>query len=808
MSDKHDENIEFDPAISPYACNSQRYIDHGLPVIPIEPGKKRPGLYVRGKWYPMAKWQEYSKKLPTAEDVELWQAWPEAGIGLLLGPMAGIIAVDVDTEDEYLLKKINEILPPSPVRKKGKKGWTSFYRFSGEVNKSWRVSGKPVIDLLCEGRQTLMPGTIHPDGMTYVWITEDTLDTFDFSHLPELPRDFNELMAQMIEPMMNEDDRRHLRHQNGPEAIEGERPTSGFAASYFREINTQALYHLDEWVPKLIPTAKANANGYRCKAFWRNAENLNVGISRQGIRDFGGDYGMTAIDLVMYAQNVPFPQAAEALRNALGIVVEEPSFQLGKPAVPPPPVPKVHGPNNEIDLMLATRGDKLFKPDVVRQEPAKTTPIPDFILQAPGMLGRVVGWMAETAPKYQPELFLAATIALGAAVMGRLYRTTYGNWSSLYVIMVAKSGEGKEHPQQSVLKILSAAGLGRLVAGSGYTSPGAVHSALMRAPSHIAVMDEIGKLLKLSRSHGAANAEAAIDKLVEAYTKVDSFMKPAEYSRMSLTKEKLELLGDLTVHNPAITLLGATTPATLYETLEDDLVTEGFLGRVFVVQSTQGRQETVSRVQTPPPEDIVEWVRDIANMDHIDLINQFNPATPATPTIMVFDSDADRLLADFDKELMYELKPQYEATNLDSLLARTREKAMRLSMIVAKATNVFGDNVIHADAVEWAIKYAKFCDLQTIQAVQAERSETPVERQIKKIISYINGATDCKDPDEGMQRVLAAGGMPRTRLLRAMKLDRRAFDILIDTAIEQGRISMTQGLPSLGYAGIVYWPRS
>lgn len=793
---------------SPFARSSQRYIDNGLPVIPIAPGTKMPGEYAAGRWRAMNGWQRWSTQLPSELVLNLWQAWPDAGIGLLLGPLAGIIAVDVDTEDEHLLAKINKFLPPSPVRKKGKKGWTSFYRYNGEINKSWRVKKQPVIDLLCDGRQTLMPGTIHPDGMTYVWITEDTLDSFDLSQLPTLPANFNDLMARMIEPLMDEDDRRHLKSGEGPKDITGDIPPPSFAAAYFRDINTQALHRLDEWVPRLIPTAKPNAQGYRCKAFWRHAENPNVGIARSGIRDFGGDYGLTPIDLVMYAQNVPFAQAAEALRAALNLAGEEaPALSVGKPkpAVKAAPlIVEAIGPKADDDPIMAAREAKLREERAKQQAEENAKEAPNFVLQAPGMIGRMAGWMAETAPKYQPELFVAAAVAAGAAAMGRLYRTNRANWPSLFVVMVAKSGEGKEHPQQCVSKILSAAGLDNLLAGAGYTSPGAVISTLLRAPSHIAIIDEIGKMLKLSRAQGASHSEGAIDKLVEVFGKSEDKLMSANYSTMSLSNKQLTGQGDRTVFNPAITLLGATTPDTFYQNLTRDLISDGFLGRVILVHSKRARQKTRPVDRTPPPDDVVDWIKAIADEAAGDLLTHMNPALPAKPVIMPISDEAQALFDLFDDELM-ELRDQFDGASLDTLLSRSLEKAIRVAMIAAKASNPPKDNIIRVEAAEWAIKWVRHYDLAAVKAIIEERSETLMQSLIKRAVRIIGAAKSYKHKQ--FQHVLKLGGMPHSKLSKDMGLSLREFKAMIDTAIDQGYITKTDGCPEAGFAGVVYWLR-
>ena len=71
-------------------------------------------------------------------------------IGLLLGERSGVIALDYDYGEE-IHEHIKKLLPPSPFRKKGKKGETLFYRFNGEVSKKWSRQGETVVELLSTG---------------------------------------------------------------------------------------------------------------------------------------------------------------------------------------------------------------------------------------------------------------------------------------------------------------------------------------------------------------------------------------------------------------------------------------------------------------------------------------------------------------------------------------------------------------------------------------------------------------------------------------------------------------------------------
>jgi P4 family phage/plasmid primase-like protien len=89
-----------------------------------------------------------------------------------------IVVLDID--DEELVTTIIAALPGLGPTKRGRKGITVFGLCSVEVgNKKWkRGKGlKPAVELLAHGSQTVVPPSIHPEGMEYVWVKESLLDT-------------------------------------------------------------------------------------------------------------------------------------------------------------------------------------------------------------------------------------------------------------------------------------------------------------------------------------------------------------------------------------------------------------------------------------------------------------------------------------------------------------------------------------------------------------------------------------------------------------------------------------------------------
>ncbi|MBB6578986.1 hypothetical protein HNP33_003091 [Comamonas odontotermitis] len=748
----------------------------------------------------MSDWERYFQRMPTELELEEWDKWPDAGIGLLCGKQSRIVALDRDYDTKGT-DALDRIIPWTPVRKRGAKGYTAFFRYSGEPSCSFNIGGARVLDVLSDGRQTLMPGTRHPDGHTYVYLTEDMLEEYEADDLPVLPPDFLQRVQATIAPYQTEADTKYQsRRATAPrDSTDRINTNLSAAAEFYSKLNQQALANPDLWVPRLIPTARRHGDGYRCIAIWRGAKNPNVGVHPSGIFDFGGNYGMTAIDLVMNSHQVPFARAVDALAELVPVeglpdfIVPE---TFGSAAKAPQPVAVQN-------IMEQAAPDISRAPDISKPAPAveqillpPTTSedaapaLPPFVVNPPGMLGELARWINATAPKSQPELAVAAAIALGSVLMARTYVSQFNNFTSLYFILVAKSTEGKEHPQAAIQHVLTEAGFPELIGGSGYTSAGAVFSQLLQAPAHLATIDEIGKMLKLSRAKGNSHGEAAIDKLVEAYGRVNGIMRPPTYSQMTLRQD--QQVQARVVYNPAITLLGATTGNTFYSNLTDDLIKDGFLGRCIVVESTQPRQLINLKGRAAEvPFHILEWCRlvHISGQNLGDLAGATGADTKPTTIPLTFDDACEPLIQAFERKLNA-LKDKHEHEGVDVLLGRTLEKSLRLAMIACKAEKA-SNTVITTQHLKWAIEYVQHYDTRLLDAVTHSRTVNDFDEQMQRMIGYIKSVRKLTDSEPGRASLMAQGFMPRSKLLKLMKCKAKALTELVDTAIESKLITKT-----------------
>ena len=151
---------------------------------PVIPGTKLPGYSYpnSNKYLNMTDWTNPNRPIET-----LLQ--PGAGICVLLGKQACgnyLIAIDWDL-DEAALVAMERF--PYTVTKEGAKGFTAFFRASIPIpSQDFKIGGRAAVQVLSDGRQTVLPPTIHPDiKRPYQWTSKFTLFDTRFSELPELP---------------------------------------------------------------------------------------------------------------------------------------------------------------------------------------------------------------------------------------------------------------------------------------------------------------------------------------------------------------------------------------------------------------------------------------------------------------------------------------------------------------------------------------------------------------------------------------------------------------------------------------------
>jgi len=401
---------------------------------------------------------------------------------------------------------------------------------------------------------------------------------------------------------------------------------------------------------------------------------------------------------------------------------------------------------------------------------------PTDLYSPPGIIKDIYEYSEEIAQIPQPALSMQSSLALGSVALGRMYKTDMNNFSSLFFMCIAKSGQGKENVKTVIENILDGAGFADMMAGDGYTSSGAVYSLLRHKPTHVTVMDEFGKRLESISKSTNSNKEDAIQVLMETWGRCHGTIRPDNYSMMTLTQKQQQEALDRSTVKPAITLVGMSVPRNFYGALSTGRIVDGFLNRFIVVESKLPR--TVSRMVpfAEPSYAICEWVRKVRETkNEMEQISRDNSEVDFKQRVVKFNDESKDLLNKLAHELV-DQQNKLEKDGLEVLLSRTREKAMRLALICAVAENP-NTNVIKGEMTQWAIDYVYYYDQLMVATCEDKVAGSEMESRIKQVLSFIR-----TQGEMGISR----RDIDRRELFRSMK----SFEVkeIINRLINAGEI--------------------
>jgi putative DNA primase/helicase len=182
--------------VSIFGTFAPLYWAAGLPVIPLKPfDSPEKGA---GKAPILTDWTKYGAQAPSSVEQDMWlRSYPNHNIGLPFGAASGLCAIDIDTEDEGLIKAIREILPPTPWTRIGAKGMGLIYKWSGQRNFKLRgEEGGMILEFLGMGNQMVVPPSIHPTTKRPYTADAPLYDVMD--KIVGLPSDIDQQLRELL----------------------------------------------------------------------------------------------------------------------------------------------------------------------------------------------------------------------------------------------------------------------------------------------------------------------------------------------------------------------------------------------------------------------------------------------------------------------------------------------------------------------------------------------------------------------------------------------------------------------------------
>lgn len=311
----------------------------------------------------------------------------------------------------------------------------------------------------------------------------------------------------------------------------------------------------------------------------------------------------------------------------------------------------------------------------------------------PGKAGRIAQVIYQSAPRPVAEIAIVAAIGLLAGVCGRAW-TIPKSGLNVYVILLARSGVGKEAMQDGIAMFINAAKRCRQDAAeffdfNDYASGQALTKAVAAKPCFLHVAGEFGRKLKRMSSR----TDSALQELRTVMTKLYSKSGPHSIAGGITYSDKEKNIGS--VSGVAFSLVGDSTPGTFREALTEDMMEDGFLSRFTIIEYEGERPpENLLQLHTLP-EDCVTWF--------VDLVTQAQTLFQRDQHIAVErDEPADAALKQFSLDCDRSINAAGDDNARRQMWNRAHLKALRISALLAVADNNLYPRITVEHAA-WAI---------------------------------------------------------------------------------------------------------
>lgn len=703
-----------------YAQLAGRLIELGWSPIPCS-----------GKVPTASGWSAWCDRQPMPALVDSWvRHQPDANVGLALSQRVAVVDIDRDPDGEVMAKALR-MLGDTPLKRVGQPGRIGlFYRLAEPMPPLKRPWG----ELLTKGRQVIGFG-IHPDTrQPYRWLDDDpTMVGPD-----DLPLVTRAQMEAFCGPETAGDAGPHvdtgLPAEATPEAVEGALKAIPIA---------DKVLTAQEWIA--IGYAVKHGLGDRGRQLWCDWSLLYPGCTNiecmrtwRAIKPDGSITIGTLFDRALQHGWSPEPELRfhpeddAAIEHGAGIaaaLMNGHAYALVEPVPEPVSAPEIPGNSTDIDAIVA---------------------------DAPGLLGDIVRWMVATAYKPQPWLSLGAALTAVGTAMGRKYRLTSPDVrSNLYVVALAPSGGGKEHPQVCIDRLFVAAGLGDLISMDMRSEAG-VFASIWRNATKLLLVDEVGHLMKVAMNERviAPHLRAIMTLLMKLWSRNKGRMNSGELADMrDLKKQRLE------VDQPSLSLYGSTVAEPFWQAMQEGSVSDGSLARFLIFQAAgdvPGRQygdiEPMERRQQELAADLLRIFVGGGEPTQLAVASSMGRHRPPTqesnpPPPALVDVPLDPACLPVIEALR--LRQEVEQATLGerdgrSVVVRRLEQTMRVALIAAVADNPLG-TIVYTQHVEWAASLTRACIDDMLSGIARHVAGSEREAKLKKVLGIIRAHGDWID---------------------------------------------------------------
>ena len=363
----------------------------------------------------------------------------------------------------------------------------------------------------------------------------------------------------------------------------------------------------------------------------------------------------------------------------------------------------------------------------VAKKPEKRPQLAESLLMPEGLLGDMVRHVRETARYDLPEVTLASCLAFAGMILGRRVRGVDDTRPNLFCLSIAESGTGKNHPRQTIKRMMHAAGID--VPREGAASATSIAKMMARTPSAVLQIDEAGLAFRAMKNPRSPQAELG-GLLSELFTSSNGFFSYRAYA---------DAKNETPVDQPHLSINAITTEQQLYAggfTHED--IEQGLFGRFLLFRPRDmDPDERFDLEVRPIPESIIDRIQswwDFMPWDRVAGANLM-PDHPE-PLVVPFSDAAKDRYRNYAKAITAKMRD--EDTFRKALWRRSKEKTSRLALVHACMKDGHrGGIVIDRDSMDWAIAISNYSTRGMVYDMDHSMVESAYQANVQYFVSKI-----------------------------------------------------------------------
>lgn len=364
----------------------------------------------------------------------------------------------------------------------------------------------------------------------------------------------------------------------------------------------------------------------------------------------------------------------------------------------------------------------------------------DIFEKAPGWLRDMTSFQYESCMFPLRESFLSSAIVTLATILSNRIVGQRGMRTNVYVMVLAPTGGGKDFCRDVSRKVLEEVDP-ELLGSEDFASATAMIRALSTQPVQLWLIDEVAKMYGMIGSrHASSHQREIVPALLKLFT--SSNKTNVKFRDFANSDNRIIL------DHPCANILGTSTDAGFWDSLQSEYITDGLLGRNLVFEDhyslykrTEHRDVDLSShkdegglVQIPEhsltiPDELLEIPRYWTDRSYGD--GNLSHRHP-TPIRMAYTKAADgHLQRQF--EAIAEKRMDEDVIS-SSLWSRQSEKSAKLALIAAGAR---GSDVVQLSDAEWAVELTDALARRMIKRVRGNVAQNDHERDVQGVLKVI-----------------------------------------------------------------------